>query len=288
MVNWWKYCLSVCLLGFLASGCLRQKPDLYRRSFSPEEQRDLARRLEQSVHYNYYQGSPAEQMILREALRYDSSFADIHRELGVPYLKRGIAPGFWKYYARAADLDPLRWTGWRGYLFLYFYRDYERALDDFNALDTLTPDIVDYPQSQSVDFMRGICYLQLDQYEDAIRFFRKHIAHESELSGGAKYIEPQTFLFLGLAHLGQRDTLQAVQVFERGHELSPENADLLYWLARMDLAAGRREQARRRLEQAKRQLGEGYVNRRAYVEEFYQTYEADLEALGDVLEDSGH
>ncbi|MEL7220836.1 MAG: hypothetical protein AAGJ93_05920, partial [Bacteroidota bacterium] len=170
------YCLAGIMCTFYSS-CQRQEAVWYEKEFTSEEHKALSLNLLEGIGY-YYQGSPASQMLLEEALAYDPNSAKIHREIGVPYLKRGIASAFPDYYGKAADLDPLGWTGWRGYLYLYFYRDYERAIADFNLTDTLTPNQVDYPQSISVDYMRGICYLMIDDYPSAIDYFDRHIAYE--------------------------------------------------------------------------------------------------------------
>jgi hypothetical protein len=66
------------------------------------------------------------------------------------------------------------WQGWRGYLKLFFYRDYESAIADFNATDTLTTGFTDYPQSMSVDYLRGLAYFQLGEEEKALDYYTKY------------------------------------------------------------------------------------------------------------------
>ena len=144
----------------------------YRKTYTTEEQRQLARQLVAAVGTRN-QGTPAEQMLLREARRLDPTNAAVYQQLGDPYLYRGLVTAFPNYYGKAVQLDPLAWTGWRGYLYLYNYRDYGRALADFDATDLITPGVVDYPQSTSVDYMRGVCYLRLGRYHRAIEYFPK-------------------------------------------------------------------------------------------------------------------
>lgn len=284
MDNLLKYFLRSLLLltvVMLLGACRQQRNDWYRKSFTPEEQLTLAKNMTEAIG-NYYQGSPGCQMLLEEAKTFDPNNALVHREIGVPYLKRGIASAFPHYYGKAADLDPLGWTGWRGYLYLYFYRDYERALADFNRLDTITPGVVDYPQSVSVDFMRGICYLQLKQYNQSVSYFDEHIAYETGVTG-FKYIAPETFLFRGIAYLGLKDTATALRSFETGLRIEDYNADLMYWLAKTYAQEGRTAEARNYLKKAQKAFANNDYNRRPYVEEFYQLYEADLLALEEEL-----
>jgi len=269
------------LMVILLTSCGQQRQQWYKKSFSPEEQIALAKTLADGIS-NYYQGSPSSQLLLEEARMLDPNNALVYREIGVPYLKRGIASAFPHYYGKAADLDPLGWTGWRGYLYLYFYHDYERALTDFNRLDTITPGVVDYPQSVSVDFMRGVCYLQLGQYEPAISYFDQHIEYETGVTG-FKYIAPETFLFRGIAYLSMGQPAAAIQSFETGLSLEDYNADLMYWLAKTHAQEGHTAQARNYLAQAQQAFAKKDYNRRPYVEEFYQLYETDLTALAAEL-----
>ncbi|MDC1460459.1 hypothetical protein N8345_01135 [Flavobacteriaceae bacterium] len=83
---------------------------------------------------------------LEEIIRLDPKHCDAIRELSVAYLKRGM-PHEWKpTMDRAVECDAVRWQTWRGYNYLYFYRDYQNANADFNASDTLTPNHIDSPQ----------------------------------------------------------------------------------------------------------------------------------------------
>ena len=253
------------------------KAPLYKKEFTDTEKKQLVENLINGRGY-YYQGTSAEQFLLFEAMSYDSSHADIYRELGVPYLKRGIASAFPHYYGKAADLNPLDWLAWRGYLYLYFYRDYENAIKDFLEADELTPGVVDYPQSLNIDFLKGICYLKMGNHQNAINFFDKQINYESE-EVGLEYMESIAFLYKGIAHweMGKKET--AKDIFEIGQKVDNKNADLLFWLAKYWAEKGNNKKARELIAKAKQQFLNGYFNKRNYTEIFYQTYLADIEEL---------
>lgn len=263
----------------LLSSCTSPGETRYRKVYTAEQQRELARHLVAAVGTRN-QGTPTEQILLREARQLDPYNATVYQQLGDPYLYRGLVTAFPNYYGKAVELDPLAWTGWRGYLYLYVYRDYERALADFDATDTITPGVVDYPQSTSVDYMRGICYLQLDRYDRAIEYFDRHIGRETEVVG-ARYIEPETFLYRGIAYLGLADTTAALDSFAEGRTLTPRNADLHYWLAKTHLDRGAIALAQRYLTRAEKDWADRFYNRRFNGEPFYALYAADLAALRD-------
>lgn len=268
-----KYFLSA-LFALLLLACGQQE-SLYQKTFSAEEKASLGESLING-RGGYYQGTPAYEFQLKEAEKIYPQNADVYREYGAALVKRGFAAELHRVYAKAVALDPVGWQGWRGYLYLYFYRDYERALHDFNVIDSLTPNFVDYPQSQSVHFMRGICYLQMEQYDKALEFFDLHFAHETA-EAGLDFIESTAFLFKALTHWKKGEMDAAKKTLEQGLSVHGKNADLLYWMAKYHREMGDEAEASSLIEQARKQFLAGYYNRRPYVEEFYQTYWADLE-----------
>src|SRR5688500_7323755 len=124
-------------------------------------------------HFN--QGSPENMELIETAIELDPNNSAAWRELSVPYLKRGLGHEWKPLFDKAVEIDPISWQGWRGYLKLFFYRDYEGAIQDFNATDTLTPNFTDYPQSLSVDYLRALAYLQLKDFDASIKFITKYI-----------------------------------------------------------------------------------------------------------------
>ena len=286
MVNWSNYSrraaqsikcstafaplLSLLLLIGLLSGC-QSEPVLYKKTIP---QTDHSKISEQLVggHQFHYQGTPSETLLMEEAMRYDPSNPVPHRELGAPTVKRGMAKDFYRHYQNAVDRDPVEWQGWRGYLYLYFYRDYERALADFQALDTLTPDFVDYPQATSVLFMSALCYLQMGQYEHAISYFDDHIEEELK-TVEESYIGTETFLFKGIAQFKQEQWEVAKSTFESGlRNADGKSADLWFWLSQTQVKLGDQMAAKAAIQEAKAQFQLGYFHDRPYVEEFFQTY----------------
>lgn len=251
-----------------------EEPILYKKDFSKVEKTALAKQLLNGLS-NYYQGDVPEQFLSEEAAKFDPTNPETHRELGIPYLKRGFPAGYEKHYANVVKHGAVEWQGWRGYIYLYFYRDYERALADFKAMETLTPNFVDYPQSTSVLFMSAICYLKLGDYDQALDFFDQHITEELTTST-EDFIDTKTFLFQGICHYEKGDKIKASASFERGLKNLQENADLWYWTAKLAFENGEQEKALTALQNAQNYFEEEYHNHRPYVEEFYQIHLTDI------------
>ena len=162
---------------------------------------------------NLLQGSPESMARIEEAIALDTTYAEAIRELSVAYLKRGM-PHKWKpIFDKAVEKDAATWQPWRGYLHLWFYRDYKKAIADFDASDTLT-DYIDHPQGHSVDFWRGIAYLGLNDYKNSIAYWYKHIQRETEESG-EDWVELEAFLYRGIAYYESGNSEKALENFDK-------------------------------------------------------------------------
>ncbi len=233
--------------------------------------------------FHFYQGKPQHMNAFAYAIELDSTNATNWRELSVTYLKRGL-PHQWKpYYDKAVAHDAETWQPWRGYLYLWFYRDYEKAIADFNASDTLTPGFIDAPQGHSVDFWRGIAYLGLKDYENSIAYFDKHILKETE-DAGEEWVELQAFLYRGIAHFENNELEKSLIDFNKLiHYAQNETADGYYYKAQVLKAFDSLPQARENIEIAIEKFKKGYFNNRPYVETLRQIYIEDLTAFKDEL-----
>ncbi len=278
MVELLKYCLKFSFILFIFSSCEEEEKIYYKKEFSEEEKKELARSLVKGSNTYYYRGSKSQQNILLEALGYDSNHAELFQRFCSPFARRGYHKKFYQFCNRAVELDPLGNIGYRGYLYLYYFRDYQKALDDFDATDILTPNQVDYPQSLSVDYLRGICYLKIKNYEKSIFYFDKHIQLETE-KVGVNYINSKTFLFKGIAHMKLKDFDAALKTFNTGLEVDEQNADLLLWTSKIHLEKGDKKTALRYVKEARKQFMKENHNSRYVVEEFFQTYIQDIEEL---------
>jgi len=209
----------------------------------------------------------------------DPDNADAWRELSIPYLKRGM-PNEWKpLFDKAVALNPEEWQGWRGYLYLYFYRNYKNAIKDFDATDILTPGFDDAPQGQSVNYMRGIAYLGLEDYKKSLSYFDTYIEDQAN-SSGEEYAEVTAFLYRGIVYYLQEDYENAKNNFFKVLKYSGNNyADAHYYLAACFHKEGNKDKAITHIDKAIEDFNSGYFHTRGYVEVLYQIYIQDLEAL---------
>ncbi|WP_420552166.1 tetratricopeptide repeat protein [Tenacibaculum aiptasiae] len=224
----------------------------------------------------FTQGSTPFQNGIVEALEIDPTFEQGVYELSVAHLKRGM-PHKWKpQYDKALKLDSVYRIPWRGYLYLWFYRDYKKAIADFDASDVLTPDFIDAPQGLSVDAWRGIAYLGLKDYEKSIYYFDKYITKEIK-DFSENSVDVTAFLYQGIAYLelGKYDKAQASfdRLIKNSYGFS---ADAKYYKAFILKKQGKIEEAKSMIDTAIKDFNEGYYNKRPYVEALRQLYLGDL------------
>lgn len=255
-----KYCLSTFLL-LLIFSCQtkREKAEsVYKRA---------------TIHY---QGSKACHNGIKRAIEIDSTYPQAVYELSVAYLKRGL-PHKWKpQYDKAVKLDSVDRIPWRGYLYLWFYRDYKKAIADFDASDILTPDFIDAPQGHSVDYWRGIAYLGLKDYKNSIYYFDKYIAKETK-DTGEDWVEMTGFLYCGIAHYENKNDSLALQSINKLLKYTNDTyADGNYYKALILERQGDNQQALELIDLAITNYNDGYYNYRPYVETLRQIYMEDL------------
>lgn len=272
--------LSVLLL-LLAFSC--EEREWYSKTFSLEEMKKLSPQLRAGRGY-FYQGSVPEQFQLKEAMKMDSTDADLWREFGTARVKRGILDEMEYFYGEAVKRKPEKWAGFRGYLYLYFYRDYERAIADFNLGDQANGQ-VDYSQGQSHDYMRGICYYGLKNYVTAVEFFNSYITKVVE-EEGEEWVDVYAFLYKGLALLHMERYDEAMEEFNRVLKYYPNLSDIFYHKARVYVARGQFGLALKQLEEAERHFQQGYFHQRPYVEVLDQIYFQDITRLRSQISSS--
>lgn len=226
---------------------------------------------------NLFQGSPESMSRIEEALAVDPTYAEAWRELSVAYLKRGM-PQKWKpLMDKAVQYDPETWVPWRGYLYLYFYRDYKKAIEDFNASDSLT-EYLDYPQGHSVDFWRGIAYLGLNDHSNSINYWDKHIHKETE-DAGEDWVELEAFLYRGIAHYESGNMVSALEDFDKILHYFKHSADAKYYKAKTLQQLGKNIEALGYAKKAMMDYKKGFYNNYHYVELLRQIYPQDIEML---------
>jgi len=227
---------------------------------------------------HYPQGSMMSINGIKRATEIDPTYQQAVYELSVAYLKRGL-PHKWKpQYNKAVLLDSVQRIPWRGYLYLWFYRDYKKAIADFDMSDTLTPNFIDAPQGHSVDYWRGIAYLGLKDYKNSLAYFNKFIETETK-EWGEDIVEVTGFLYRGIVLYDTNEYEKALVDFDKVLKYNRgQSADAKYYKA-LILKDSNPKEAKQHIDSAISDFNNGYFNQRPYVETIRQIYLEDLEEL---------
>lgn len=277
MERFLKYYLSVILV-FCLFSCKEKYEDL-----TTSERKALSMKVfKEGEHMG--QGSPISMSRIERAIAIDSTNCDAVRELSVAMLKRGMIDEWKPTFDKAIACNPKIWTPWRGYLYLQFYRDYDKAIADFDASDTLTPDFIDAPQGQSVDYWRGIAYLGKKDYVKSIEYLSKYIAITTEETG-EDWAEPTAFMYLAIAHYEAGDLENSEAAIDKflfyNRDKTTEGH---YYKAKLALATNNCVLAKERLDVAYTNYAEKNLFRHPYTEVLRQVYKEDLDVLKKEIE----
>jgi tetratricopeptide (TPR) repeat protein len=138
------------------------------------------------------------------ALRIDPTNARIWQQRAIPYLKNGDFISWIKLINKAVEYAPERYLAYRGFCKAIFIKDYEGALLDFEAIQKMKPNESIYEMDHSMEFFRGICYLELGQLDSA-RFFMTQSIKKQLDTRSAEWAHYNDFFYMGVIHYELND-----------------------------------------------------------------------------------
>lgn len=286
MENWWKYCLS--LITILVSVILWMSRD--KLSNETYHHLDASEKLALSAKYvtignTLPQGTPKQMRILEKAIRLNPRNDEAWSSLGEPYLYQGLYKEWNSYINKAVQLNPERWQAQRGSEKLFFFRDYAGALYDLDATDTLTIDKTDYVDRNSVDYLRGLCYYALKNYDKAQEYFELYLKTENAKTG-SKQIDKTAYLYQGMIANYKQDYKGAIEVLKKGIGEYDHYADIFYQLAFAHFMIGEPETANEQIQKAKKLFEQNDYHRHKFnlYEVIDQIYLSDIEKLQKEIE----
>ena len=164
----------------------------------------------------------------RRIENFESKNSDDYMEYSV--VKFNKAGDFHKgfiYLNKAAELNPTSHLGYRGWIRLRKIRDYDKALADFDRLDSLTPNFVDAPWGEDIDFLRGECYFGKKDYQKAIDLFNRNIKNQKE-----DWADIHSFVYLGLCEYELGNYEKAISEFQRALKQSESVPESYFGMAK--------------------------------------------------------
>jgi tetratricopeptide (TPR) repeat protein len=148
------------------------------------------------------------QLMADSLLRIDPTNAQIWQRKAMPHLKNGDFISWDKYISKAVQYDPERYLAYRGFCRAIFIKDYENALLDFEAIQKLKPSAPVYEMDHSMEFFRGMCYMELGQLDSARFFMEKSIKWQMD-NKGAEWTHYVDLFYMGVIYYELNDISKA-------------------------------------------------------------------------------
>lgn len=236
-----------------------------------------------STHYyqevmkgQFQQGSEIEQSYLDSAIFYNPNNADAFYEKSAWQIKTGDYVQYFKYMDKAVELEPKVYLGWRGAIKLHYLRDYEGAIEDLMAYNELFPTSDENAaRGESTNYLLGLGFMGLEDYEKAIYFFNKSIS-TAENKDQLGYIDPYTFLYKAVCHIKLGEYEIADFELERTLDFYGNCAEAFFYKAVL-AKNGNHDLACKNIQKALVNFNKGYNLTDPYREVHNQLYKDDIE-----------
>lgn len=277
-----KYCLSLIVVIQIVS-CDNLSNETYHK-MSESERKILSSNYTQLA-MKLEKGSPDNMKLLEKAVRLNSDNDLAWKELSIPYIYRGMYKEWSLHINEAVRINPQAWQSRRGYDKLHYLRDYTGALFDLDRMDTLTPQTVDYVSNTSVDFLRGLCYLGLKDFDNSKLYFHRYIDYESR-EVGEEFIDEDVFLYLGIIANYEKQYDLALEYLSRAEKFEVSIADVDYHKGVALLNKGQYELAKETLLSAREKYKDDNYLRSFYYEPLERIYFSDIKYLEAKLQEA--
>lgn len=174
-------------------------------------------------------------------------------------------------------IAPQEMEGYYGWVLLYYYRDYQRALLHLNHYDSLTPNAVDAPVGENIHFLKGLCYYQLNQYEKSIEEFNINAAFELK-SFGKKNVNAYIYFYIARNYEKLNNLKLAETYYKKAIKTAQFPVEANYYLGMMyKYKKDNRTKAMTHFLNAYHFLQDGYKQQDIYVELFDEVYLSQID-----------
>ncbi|WP_221390665.1 tetratricopeptide repeat protein [Dyadobacter sp. NIV53] len=202
----------------------------------------------------YTWDDPARELTYDSLLAICPDIAEAYQEKGIPYLANGNFEKALQNNDKAVELDPVRWTAYRGYLHCIYAKNYEKAIADFETAEILTPH--SFIQDHSFSFYIALSYMELGNYSKAESYFLKDIAQQSR-GEAMNDIHFNSLLYFGILYYLMNEFDKAEMYLRDCLRLYEQHPMANYYMAMTFKVTGNKQQDLY-FEKAKQFMQEGY------------------------------
>ncbi|MGB0887261.1 MAG: tetratricopeptide repeat protein [Vicingaceae bacterium] len=172
---------------------------------------------------------------------------------------------------KAVAMDFEGEAGYYGWLLLYYYRDYEKALAILEKYDALTPNFSDAPMGEDIHYLKGLCQMQMNNHQIAVNEFDAYI-NNLATTHGEDFVDIYTFVQKGrcLTKLGKFE--EAILSYKKAIKYYKNCSEAYYFMGLTQLEMNQKEDACVSLNTALNLIQKGFKSSDNYVEYFHEIY----------------
>lgn len=167
-------------------------------------------------------------------------------------------------------------NGYYGWLLLYYYRDYERALQHLESYDSLTPNFSDAPVGEDINYLKGLAYAGLDRHEEALVKFDKYI-NEITSVNGEDWVDVYAFVNKGLSLAALTQFENAISAYDKAILNYPKCTEAYFHKAMANQKLGNLSEAKKLANLALDLAKVGYKHTDVYVALPDEVYQGQIE-----------
>lgn len=177
---------------------------------------------------------------------------------------------------KSYEMVPEEAGAYYGWVLLYYYRDYNKALKILNEYDNTTPNFTDAPMGENIKYLKGLAYAQLKDYENAIKEYDIAINEESSKYGEEEVFYP-IYLNKGISLYYLKRYTEAIQSFDKALINYDKCSEAFYFKGLSQLKLNDNNSACTNFNKSINLIKQGYRSSDTYVELFHEIYEKEVE-----------
>ncbi len=183
------------------------------------------------------------------------NIAEVYRIKAIPHIKNGDYAQAFLLENKTVELDAQTWMSYRAFLKCIFTKDYEGAIVDFDEAEKLNPK--DYVMDHTHFFYRGLCNLELGNYQEAERDLKQDVAIQTNGNDSVS-VHFNTLFYLGVLYYETEQYNNAIIYLENSIKNYNQFPDAHYYLAKILINQHKNELAAKYLQIAQNSLEKGY------------------------------